>query len=571
MLPSVVAAGRTLRQAIRPAMLGLARGAPRPNGGLRPVAMLPATLGLGTGAVAYPSRGLSSTAVETPPRPAPPPAHGPRGAIDLAPYDVDCAGARLCREIEAGVTPLPRGFDDVEHFRLFLRLSGDPSVGRPLEALCTMGRLLGMDRASVRGLLDRYARVYGIPPSRRSMRTPVPGLGPGHPIFEDMMALARRDPPVLGRTLCRLVRMPSQVVEALLKEHMPEVLTMPEVAQGVCIHRLRELVTVSPALSRRSMSVLLSCDAFSVRRKIEVHMPEYLDVHVFTIPPGKQQALRAVLADRSIVPAPTQAEVCQLAGVDLYALRTFGPLLHAEYAVRRWGELPPAMVDQLRALLRKRCHSVREMADQLGLPVKRLRWYIKHYEPGAMLPRRINGPLRQLAPPAGLGRLTLEMYVNRFLPEESPIRRNPSVEFIDRLGAEWEAGASAGGAGSEPGSRARAPANDRDLRGVIQSLVWLRPTLSMFELAEHLVMSVQSLRKAVAAIDWPADPRNYQTQALALPREDILKLRMLGNRVHPAGGRMLLTVSEIAAKMERCPDLVYTLLHRYCPEYFFLA
>ncbi|KCV67598.1 hypothetical protein H696_05862 [Fonticula alba] len=133
-------------------------------------------------------------------------------------YDAECAGARLCRAIEAGEEPLPQGSDDVADFRLFRRLAGPPRASGPLVELGLAGRLLGLGRASGQSPLTHRGREVGIAPARRSRHAPlVTGPGPGHAGFEDLMDRARRGPPVLAR-LAGPGAPPPGVKDALLPE-----------------------------------------------------------------------------------------------------------------------------------------------------------------------------------------------------------------------------------------------------------------------------------------------------------------------------------------------------------------
>ncbi|KCV67596.1 hypothetical protein H696_05860 [Fonticula alba] len=135
-----------------------------------------------------------------------------------------------------------------------------------------------MDRTSVQSLLGHYGREFGIAPARRSRRSPLTGMGPGHAVFEDLMDLVRRDPPVPLSLLPRLLCLPAKQVRQLLKRHAPEILAVPEWEQGICIGRLGHLLTVDPPLSRRTLALLLSTDMPLVGKVIDKHFPEHGDV-----------------------------------------------------------------------------------------------------------------------------------------------------------------------------------------------------------------------------------------------------------------------------------------------------
>ncbi|KCV69249.1 hypothetical protein H696_04677 [Fonticula alba] len=494
----------------------------------------------------------------------------------------ECAGTRLCQAIELGEAPLPQGFDDVEHFRLFLRLAGDPRANRPLASSSTIGRLLGMDRLSVQALLSRYTRDYGIAPPRRSGHIILPGLGPGHPVFEDLMVLARRDPPVVGLTLARLVCLPPRQVDELLSEHMPELLEGPTFQRNACIRRLKQLVNVVPPLSYRMMCMLLSIDQNSVMSNIRRHMPEYADRAVARAPADQLETMRRLLSDRSLDPLPSPREVYTQSGLSKSTFDIHGPSLHAEYMIRLRGALPPEKLASMRALLQERRHTLRTMADELGMTALTLRWYIRHYEPEVIVPARNNIPIRHLSLPPDRKQLTLTEYTRRFLPAESPVHGLPDAELATRLSAKGlpslrhykKTSFNPLVHCSGPGTDLRPLAKDLDagLESRVLALAGMRPALTRLEISEQLATTHRYIADLVQSSSWPADFWLHGSRRVTPPtREEIRSLRRLASEVHPAGGRMKYTVPELAAAMGWCPDRLYHRLHECCPEYFFLA
>ncbi|KCV69774.1 hypothetical protein H696_04187 [Fonticula alba] len=572
------ATGRALRAWGSPALAAAAarwgwplprRDTPAPGGPAAPASgpMAAPAMGMGRPCV----RGFSSAGA------APGPGDGP------------CAGERLCRAIEAGREPLPQGFDDVAHFRLFLRLVGDPREGRPLAPLGTLGRLLGMDRSSVQALLSQYGREFGIAPAKRPLSLfPEQVVGPGDPIFEDMMGLIRRDPPVLGAALSRLLCLLPRQVEGLLAEHAAEILDEAERDQGVCIRRLGHLVTVAPPLSKQTMATLLSTSLLQLTAAMRRHFPEHGVMVVPKASPAKLEALRAVLADRTRVPVPRLAEICTLADVCISTVATHGPTLCPEYVVRLRGELSPKKVARLRALLREQCHSIRAMSRDLGQPARYLRWYIKYYEPGVVLPAGNDQPVYVLALPDSSTRLTLAEYMRRFLPAASPLHGTRD-EDIPARAANWMPGTVADDGASEsdaeapaapgpepgPGPPARMSVQERNqaLEVRLQGLCGLRPALSPAEVLEQMGIPWVHIDRALASFEWPKDlwDARRRLASRAPSDEGIRRLRQLASQVHPSGRRMRHTVRELAAELGQEPDVVFTMLHQYAPEYFFLA
>ncbi|KCV67543.1 hypothetical protein H696_06061 [Fonticula alba] len=486
------------------------------------------------------------------------------------------AGEHLVQAIKDGKTPLPQGFDSVEDFHLLLRLAGTPGSNRPLADDGTIGRLLGMDRLSVQALLARYAGVYGIPPPARTPR-------PRSLILKDLTWLVQRDPPVFGRLLGRLLGLSASQVEQLLAKHLPEV--DPARAEHLCLARLRKLVTVAPALSVDQLALLLSSSRDRVALAVQQHMPEYGNFVVPKVPPGRLAALRRALADPAEPPL-SHVEICARVGISKSTMDLHGPELHSEYVIRQYGGLRPEQLRLLVDLLLERQWSIADMGVELGMPANRLRWYIKHYYPKVVLPLRNCQPVWQLAPPEDFGQLTLAEYTRRFLPAESPVHQAPDDETLARLGTTLATSRDCDPASVsnmvpsfDPDAHATAPGGDlrllapnfdRGFRQRLRALVGLRPPLADTEMSTQLGVPVAVIVRHIVTPELGQLEHDYHT-ALALGTEEILALRRLGSEVHPAGGRMRHTVREIARAMDLPPDRTYCLLHRYCPEYFFLA
>ncbi|KCV67603.1 hypothetical protein H696_05870 [Fonticula alba] len=503
---------------------------------------------------------LSSTAPAPPAAPAAPAA---RRADAQAAADREglCAGERLCRDIESGRVPLPQGFDDVSHFRLLLRLAGPPKSQEPIVPIGTVGRLMGLDRASTRVLLVEYGWEYGIAPGPWPSRAKSPGVGPGDPVLEDLLALAQRAPPVLGITLARLLRLPLARVNPLLKAHLPDLAT----DEHVCLSRLRQLMAVVPRLSIDQMAIMLSVSWRQLSLALQKHMPEHRDVLVSPRPQAQMDALREML----MVSGPTLAryQISKATGVSLPAIDMLGPGLHAEYAIRYWGPLSPNKQTQLRELLHSRCMSLREMAAELRLSVARIRWYIKYYEPAVILPGDYDRPVRHLSLPKADVSISFSDYARRFLPVGSPVR--PSDRPVPEA------------PGCRPADRGAARA-EQDLRSLVLGMdgrvvdqllgpAGLRPPLTKAEMARSLGITNQAVARTLAGVEECRRLWQDGRVVLDLPESEVRHLRRLGGQVHPAGGRMLHTVRDIAQQLVLCPDRTYSLLHRYCPEYFFLA
>ncbi|KCV67595.1 hypothetical protein H696_05859, partial [Fonticula alba] len=156
------------------------------------------------------------------------------------------------------------------------------------------------------------------------------------------------------------------------------------------------------------MALLLSSHSPSLSRAIDRHFPEHGDVRVSHLPAPKMEALRgALVAGLQKVPVPSLQEIHKSSRAHPSSIVLHGPDLCPEYIVHLRGELPAKKVARMRELLQERRHSLRDMAKQLTMPTNRLRWYIRYYEPGVVLPLSDGRPVRQLTRPEGLGRLTL--------------------------------------------------------------------------------------------------------------------------------------------------------------------
>ncbi|KCV70209.1 hypothetical protein H696_02545 [Fonticula alba] len=370
-------------------------------------------------------------------------------------YDAECAGARLCRAIEAGEEPLPQGFDDVAHFRLV------------------------------------------------------------------------------------------------------------------------------------TMALLLSTGSVSLSKAIDRHFPEHGDVVVSHLPGAKMEALReALVAGLQQSPVPSLVMIRKSSGVVKTSIIRHGPDLCPEYMIHLRGPMPAEKVARMRELLQERRHSLRDMGRQLAMSAAQLRWYIRYYEPGVVLPYSDGQPVRQLARPEGLGRLTLGEYTRRFLPATSPVHQAPPGEgspagegthALVRVSAHRQlAYFDPRAHGSGPGTNVQllAPGLSQNLEAEMRGLAGLRPMLAEVEIGEYLgISSTGTFKQMVSSFGWPEgfwDSRpSFRKYALA--DEDIRRLRRLAKQVHPSGRRMRFTVRELAVHLGQQPDVLFGMLYRYAPEYFFLA
>ncbi|KCV68395.1 hypothetical protein H696_04689 [Fonticula alba] len=494
-------------------------------------------------------------------------------------------GERLCRAIAEGREPLPQGFDSVADFRLFLRLAG---LSQPAVEVATMGRLLGMDRASVRVLLARYGPRFAIGRPGRPSDQARPEVRPGDPAFEDLATLAQRDPPIPNPLLGRLVGLDRGQVAALLELHLPQAMGRASEPGGrLSMARLRALCTVAPALALDHMALLLSAPRREVSQALAAHLPEYVDLVVPRVRVDRLPGLREVLVTGSV----SQAGPSPLVRLEQTTFDAHGPALYTEQVTRLSGrDLDSEGVARLQELLAAEPGrlTVARAAQVLRVPARVVRRHLARLLPEAVIPHNAEQPIRQLTRPADYGRLTLAEYARRYLPAGSPIHGEAipagqgalSAPAADQPDHGPEAGPGAEGKrrrtrGGRRPQRPGPPPEPGDVYrpGLPEELLALalRPPLLLAELVDHLDESETTLRQHLGRGGleglW-----QYGFRFLELPPASIRRLRRLAAEVHPTKPRrMRYTVRELAREMGLPPDRVYSMLHRYCPEYFFLA
>ncbi|KCV67748.1 hypothetical protein H696_05858, partial [Fonticula alba] len=464
-----------------------------------------------------PVREASSTAVGArdtggDDRPCPAGVHGGDTYVALSPVvdrrPAGCAGTRLCRDIEAGLATMPRAFQDVEDFRLFLRLAGVRNVYLSTTSEASIGRLVGLDVTTTRHLLDRYGKDYGIMPGSCAWEGDVM---PEHATFKDAMCLARRDPPISRQLLARLTGMSTAQTRRVLEHH----LSREELARfhqhRVCLGRLGKLLTVVPAQPLAIMAELLSCTPGEVRAALAEHFPwfEFDDrerMNLKSICLIRHALDTAMLAPFSTT--PLVEDMAKKTGVTQRKIHQHGPGLCPKYIIALNGPLSSGHLALLRSEMASGELTLSKAAGMLNLPIWMTHWYIRYYFRNAHIPRSASQPMTPASPSQASPSLTLVEYLDRTLP-------GPSV---------WLETQQALHLGEQPSAgHSLEQLLVEELLGVLA----LRPPLSKPEMAMQLGRPRRELRADFPAMRAKGLWQNCRLD-LELPVEDILHLRSLG-------------------------------------------
>ncbi|KCV67985.1 hypothetical protein H696_05449 [Fonticula alba] len=587
-----------------------------------------------------------------PGRAAAPPAASARPAFpkhEADPYDLgpvsNTAGARLLRDIEAGRAPLPSGFQSVGCLRFFLQLVG---LHAPAVSLNTKARLMGLDCATTSALIGRFVKDgLGLPPPRGSQAG---ALSCPH-LADNFLLLVHRDPPPGKILLARLLGVSRPTVVQLIQQHAPGVDLTPR----PCLQRLRELCAIAPAVPLHQISTLLSVSPLLLKQTMAKYLQgrphpgdgDGLDSDaeaeadrlaggggagglagggfglagpggpggpgdpVHLAPPAGRRGHRGIpqseaipwpdrldLLERALRTAELQADseaearlretARRVAIAYLTVFRQDSRLCDQRFRAVRQA-LPAEQEASLRELLRKDA-TLPFIAQAMGVPYKSLWNTVVRYFPK---------PLAEEAPPrpgSGAFLLTditsMRQYVARYLPEDSPVRRQshqPGSKPANLLtmaqssrAIDWRRSDlvrvfdPAQHPPEQPDLRHLDADFDPAFEGRLRRLLALRPPLSPIEASQHLGVSVGLIRRT---IDRSLRDVFLSRPMITLPTEGIIRLRRLARQLAgPAAGspdrgirRMRYTVPDIARQLGLTPDQTFSLLHRYCPEYFFLA
>ncbi|KCV71584.1 hypothetical protein, variant 2 [Fonticula alba] len=251
------------------------------------------------------------------------------------------AGERLCRDIENGVVPLPRGFDTVTDFHFFLRLAGARSPPDTDESILASevrrtGRLIGMDEVSTRMLLEKFGEAFGIPPPDPSSEGVFHEPRSRDSVFKDVMMLFGRDPPVPASTISRLTGVALARTKYLLHARSP---LKPLTSRSQpSISRLRDLCFIWPPILLHQAARLLSSSEEQITQTIVRHLPECPYLLSQPLSPREEEHMRAKMrAALDIDPLPEPRSLCVQLGMFWRTFHIHGPNICPDTMSRWWS------------------------------------------------------------------------------------------------------------------------------------------------------------------------------------------------------------------------------------------
>ncbi|KCV67747.1 hypothetical protein H696_05857 [Fonticula alba] len=501
-------------------------------------------------------------------------------------------GELYCRDIEAGRKPLPKGFDSVNCLRLLLRL-----LGLQMQA-CTMmmlGRLMGFDQNTIQVLSREYI-LQGLaipPPGRKTAPRAVRTVQFSEEALAEVEDLMTRDPPVPVKVIGYLLGLPHPILYRGIETMLPDL--MPPVEdRGPCLWRLLMLASVRPPMHLRQMATLLSVSQRAIHRAVDISA--FMPTLQIDKPSASQwRRLRELLAQED--PVLSLAEIADQTNINIRTLMSWGPYIDPSYAARAWGQL-----DQM--------HPLRSGSSPAGMALHRgttgqtlrafqIRWYRQLYlfakPPGAS-----NAGLKSHNRPRQLATITMGDYLDRCcpLPLEAMVSMaaDEGADAAPRLGPgddvhseslardDAQDGGGAAGAGVGPATAAAAAAaaattttatsdhgnwSSEDER--LLCLLSLRPALSIFEISVQMSVPKHTLQERIRRLKIDEGLRS-NAPYMRLTARGIADFRQLALEADPSkAGHTRRSVRDIARKLGRSPDEVFSALHRYCPEYFFLG